>query len=359
MLMFTTNSTATEFCVTSSAGLEFSLAIADSNNQSDVIKITNGVYDVPLSGFVYFSEENFDLDISGGWSEKLGDPCGEQLSGNAFATVLDGNTATRVLFVGIGDDSSLRVASLFFANGFLPQGFGAAGLLVSTGNNHTGEVVIENNAFINNQAGTASAFSIWASEKLTVRNNLFVANSNNTGFTVEILQSDGSGVYFTNNTIYQNSQVVPIPAENQLSGNGNGSGLLLNVNGTSQAFLGNNVFWGNDVSDLQLNGGGFKFLRNNNIDVQTGSADIDFGNISAEPLFEVGLFNYRPAAGSPLINAGVEPLPVVPQPPSFDQNWDVGMQDLVGNDRVQMGGVDMGAVESAQLDIIFSDDFEN
>ncbi len=348
------NSQASEICVTSAVGLEFALAAAEQNGQSDVIKVAQGVYDAPLLGFSYFSSENFDLSISGGWTELSGDPCGQQPSGNAFNTILNGNNDTRVLLIAAGDTSNISVSHLFFANGFMPVGFHASGLLVTQNIDHSGQIIIENNAFINNQADNASALRVWNGEWLIVRNNLFTGNKNINGYTVDIFQTDAEGVYFTNNTVYQNSQDL---FTNQYQGE-LGSGLKLHVNSTSRAFVANNLFWDNDINDLHMIGSGFKYLKNNDVGVQLGGADVSPNNISIEPMLEVGLFNYSPAAGSALINAGIEPLLVVPQPPAFDQNWDLGLYDLVGNDRVQMGGVDIGAVESNQLDVIFVEGFD-
>jgi len=44
---FNQSANATDFCATTSAGLEFALAASEANGQSDIIRIAEGGYDRP------------------------------------------------------------------------------------------------------------------------------------------------------------------------------------------------------------------------------------------------------------------------------------------------------------------------
>ncbi len=86
MITSTTAATAAEFCVTNSAQLQASLDAAETNGQSDTIRIATGSYEVPLSGgFVYNSlapvgGDDHNISVIGGWTEFFGNPCGQVLS---------------------------------------------------------------------------------------------------------------------------------------------------------------------------------------------------------------------------------------------------------------------------------------
>ena len=89
---------AANLCAESAAQLQTHLDTADSNSQDDTIQITTGQHMV--SEFMYFgsaNNEDFDLTISGGWTEFFGNPCGQQLSASAFDTVLNGSSGGRII----------------------------------------------------------------------------------------------------------------------------------------------------------------------------------------------------------------------------------------------------------------------
>ncbi|MFV0543615.1 MAG: hypothetical protein ACK5L8_08020 [Marinicella pacifica] len=351
LFIYSQQSVATEFCATTSAGLEFALAASEANGESDVIRIAEGAYDAPVGGFYYDSHENYDLEISGGWSEFFGNACGQQVSPDAFGTVLDGNGTERVMTIRSGLGSDITVSNIFFLNGFVTgPGQRGGGLNVFTREGYTGDVLIENNTFISNSAKYEGALHVSRGHRIVVRNNLFTVNHAEAGSAVGIVNNDAWGVYFTNNTVYQNTTDSTHPT--------NAGGFYLSTSGTSSALVANNIFWNNDNFDIRSSGDGYKYLRNNDYQSFSGSFDEVSMNIQVAPEFESGWFNYTPVYNSPLVNAGRTPPPFVPIPPPFVSDWSVGTVDIYGDVRIQNTQIDIGAVESPHGDLIFIDGFE-
>jgi len=342
---------ATEYCVTTSAGLEFALTVSEANGQSDIIRIAEGAYDVPVGGFYFDSDENYDLDISGGWSAFLSNPCGQRPTPNAFGTMLDGKGANRVMTLSVGQSSDLKVSHLFFLNGFVAgTNQHGGGLNVASKEGHLGQVLIENNTFYNNSATLGSALSIVRGYRIDFRNNLITLNHSELGSAVLIGNADAWGVYFTNNTVYQNTSDSNQPT--------NAAGLFLATFGTSSALVANNIFWDNDNHDIRVIEDGYKYLKNNDYQSYSGSFDEVSMNMQVAPEFESGWFNYTPVYNSPLVNAGTTPPSVIPIPPPFISDWSVGTHDINGDARTQHAQIDIGAVESPHGDLIFIDGFE-
>ena len=73
-----------------------------------------------------------------------------------------------------------------------------------------------------------------------------------------------------------------------------------------------------------------------------GSSSVEQGNISVEPVFESGLFNFTPRRTSPLVDAGIAPSGVF----TF---WYLTDVDLNGVDRVVGSTVDIGAYENERI----------
>ncbi len=344
---------AAEFCVTSSAGLQAALNSAANNNQHDLIKIAEGSYTTPGSEFSYTESVGWDLEISGGWTEFFGNPCGQQLSGNPFNTVLDGDSSNRIMNIRSGGSSDITISSLAFINGGTSNLSNGGGLRFwpTNTNNHTGKVVIERSAFINNTAEEASAISfLSAGLRNHIRNNIFVVNSTTNGSNTVVINQDlSAGIYFTNNTMVTNSG----DAAN------NRGGLRIFTTSTSNAYVGNNVLYDNGSEDFRVTGSGQVYLHYNNVDLVFGASSSSLiGNFSADPEFNPGILNYTPSYGSPLVNQGYDPPNIVPFPTPFNLAWFEGTVDIFGNPRKQDGKVDIGAVETEPEPPIFANGFE-
>ncbi|TDR20566.1 hypothetical protein [Marinicella litoralis] len=353
LLFVTPHIQAAEFCATTSGQLQSALSSAQSNNQHDVIKVAEGSYPTTGSEFSYTESAGWDLEISGGWTDFFGNPCGQQLSGNPFNTVLDGNNSARIMHIRSSGNSDITISNLSFINGGTANLSTAGGLRFYPTNtaSHTGQVIIERNAFINNHAQTASALSFFSSGiNSHIRNNVFTLNTAHNGsYSITIDQDLNSGIYFTNNTLVQNSG----DSTNDIGG------FVLFTRSSSSAYIGNNVLYDNGNRDLHLSGTGDVWLHYNDVGIRTGVAPFsNLGNFSADPEFNTGILEFTPSYGSPLVNAGYDPPSFVPIPTPFELAWFEGTLDLLGNTRKQQGKVDLGAIETSAEPPIFMDGFD-
>ncbi len=328
---------AAEFCVTNGAELLSALLTADSNNQSDTIRVATGNYVSPLADFSYFGEnESSPLVISGGWQNFMGNPCGQQLGG-PYSTTIDGDSDGRAMHIMAG--GNVTVSGFNFINGFITgAGQNTGGLYIQLFGDRA---IVENNSFLNNHGFGVGAMRVIGSGRADLRNNVFLGNESESGNAVVALQVDLN--YAINNTVMFNT-----------------GGLYIQSTVDERSLVANNLLWSNDAVDLAMvrSGNGQIYLHHNNIGTSSGSATDSLNNLSMAPEFQPGLLNITPRVGSPLINAGRRPPNVLPIPIPFEQNWYVGDDDFYGNVRVMNGQVDIGAAETmAPADLIFAHHF--
>lgn len=360
LLMITsiTAAKAAEFCATNSAQLQASLDAAETNGQADTIRVATGNYEVPIGGgFVYNSlapvgGDDHDISVIGGWTTFFGNPCGQVLSTNAFNTLLDGDNRFRVLYIQTQEFSNITVKNIAMINGFattaIPNRGGA--MWVGGGGDYVGDMLIENTMMLGNEARFGGGLHINRGDTVRVINNLVVANHTTAGTAgVELVSNDADGIYLINNTILLNTT-------DSTSSSATGGAYVAN-NGSSEAFIANNILWGNDARDLHLLGSGEKHLHNNNIEDRFGGATFETGNLSVDPQFNSGILNFTLSDNSPMRDAGRNPPIAVPVPPRFEFIWDIPDFDLANNQRIQGVRVDIGAYE-AFPSFIFSDGFE-
>ncbi|WP_395373908.1 right-handed parallel beta-helix repeat-containing protein [Marinicella sp. W31] len=334
--VITTTANAADFCATNSINLATALKAAENNNEADTIRIKKGTYLTLPGGFEYSTDQDDDIEISGGWVSLLNDPCNFQLPNSPSETILDGNSQNRVMYISVNTgDTKIKISGLSFINGEGNTGSDGSGLTISaTQLSSNAEVILDNNEFINNSNESKSALNLITSAgKTLIRNNLFAYNNSDLSSNVEIRTVGSSPkLYLINNTIFGNS--------------GRGASII-HQNDSSQTLIANNIFWDNDFSDLFLLGEGSRFLRRNNIGIQTGGpADEQFGNISEPPHFEAGSMNFKPAYYSAMVGGGINPPIMIVPPIPFEWDWDITEFDLEGNDRWQGKVIDIGAIES-------------
>ena len=364
LLLITNPSKSETFCITNSAELHNALFDAANNAEDDHIKIMQGSY-TPLfsTGFSYetSASENYELKITGGWATFFGNLCGHQPTKSPFTTTLNANFLGPVLTIKTIRFTDVVVSSLQFRNGFNDSVTQGAGLIFINDVNYFGDVLIENCAFFNNESTDSSALIIFGGSHVVVRNNLFAFNHSEISSSIFLIMLNGinppnndRGIYFTNNTVVANTN-------DNTSNYAHTSGLYLHVAEYSQAYIANNIFWDNDVNDLFLSGPGYKYFVNNDFKLKLGLADLESNNLSINPQFEPGLFNYNLSQSSVLIDAGIKPPLAINNPPNFDETWSLGELDISDNERIQFGQVDIGAFESPYdySDVLFENDFEN
>jgi hypothetical protein len=273
------------------------------------------------------------LTISGGW-----DPGCAMISGGG--TTLDGQNVDQILRIFTHVADPIGVSGLTFVNGNWHEGGSAfaGGLSIRT----AGEVRVEGNFFLANSTpdtGTSGGLvvGVEGGASMYVRNNLFALNG--AGSTAAGRLSAEAGEQFvTNNTIIFNQAT---------NGSASAVGGLYIADGISSHFtLSNNLAWGNDPVDLYNNSAHATTLLNNDIGDFQGQpvSGNSSSNMSADPLFGSGLFNFHPSSNSPLINAGLNAPP-----------GGAGLVDLAGEFRVQGGRIDIGAYES---DVLFYSGFD-
>jgi len=327
------------YCVETAAEFSAALDAADGNHQDDEIRLRKGTYSMANGVYADYDaigSENFNLEVSGGWYQRATAPCGAQ-SDNPWETVLDGEGAENVLRLESAhvQQSSLTVRLLTFMNGFesAPGARTVGGLDVSwwwfvDEGPTAGTIIIERNVFLLNEGDyTVSVNGGFP----RLANNLFLLNGNQSfGTSVFLSTWDLFGSTFTNNTVLGTD----------------GAGLVIYGRGE----VVNNNFWDNGGSDVvQGDTGDDLFLYNNNYQsFNVGMGAFFEDNITAEPEYQDGLFNYTPVRGSPLVDAGREPQSALAL-------WHLTDVDLNDSPRLVGGHVDIGAFENEK---IFVDGFD-
>ncbi|MEO5623551.1 MAG: choice-of-anchor Q domain-containing protein [Dokdonella sp.] len=330
-------------CVSNEAELRQALIDA-SANLTDEIRLMEGTYFTGGQKFSYDTAAPHSLSISGGWYFDH-DPCDFQHP-RADATILDGQNVTAVLSVS--------------NNGNAP----GTGLSISN-------LTLRNGATSTNGESAALALFGALGQDLRVQ-NVVVLSSHNTSvppiniFTNAVTLNAFADVYFINNVIgdstgpyanlgifVQYSTETVFMHNNTLSLNGAGFGALLDSNGGTAFRLVNNAIVGQMDFNSRNSGEPIRLWLYSNLGswgyssiVTAPLVQADVGNDAGiDPRF-IGALDFRPAAGSPLVNRGLNA--------PFGGSSSV---DLDGNQRVDLGIVDVGAYESTR-ERIFANGFD-
>jgi len=331
---------AAEICVSNSTEFQAALSDAATNGEVDHIKMKPGNY--PIIGgnkFSYVSNGglNTDLKISGGWIDFNSGQCNLiLLNTSAFQTSINGLGLNGVLDIQIGGSADFEIAAITFLNGRDNSQFSrGAGLYMRTLSGYNGDF--------------DSALSANGGYKTTVRNNLFITNHGRMGATVSLVNNNQRGIYFTNNTVMENTTD---------GSNYNTAAVYIFTSGISQAFVANNIVWDNEFKDLFFSGA--IYLFNNNLGLYTSNALHEANNFSMVPEFDFTINGnvYTPAYNSSLHNQGLEPPTFVPAPTPFESDWNEGNNDTFGHDRIVNGRIDIGSFETPEEPPIFENGFE-
>jgi hypothetical protein len=314
-----------------------------SANFIDEIRLMEGTYFTGGQMFSYDTSQPHNLSISGGWYYDH-DPCDFQHP-QAGATILDGQNVTAVLSVHNNGDApgTLSVSNLTIRNG-------------ATSTN-----------------GEAAALSLFGALEQHLRvQNVIVLSSHNTTtpspniFTNVVTLNAFADVYFINNVIGDSSSnytTLGIFAQyssetvymhnNTLSLNSAYFGALLDSNGGTAFRLVNNAIVGGIEFNSRNSGEPIQIWLYSNLGswgYSSGvTAPIVQANVGNDPGVDprfVGALDFRPAAGSTLVNRGLN------APIGGSSNT-----DLDGNPRVDLGFIDVGAFESTR-ERIFASGFD-
>jgi hypothetical protein len=337
------NCRADPVCVSNETELRQALIDA-SANLTDEIRLMEGTYFTGGQVFSYSTSQPHNLSISGGWYYDH-DPCDFQHQ-HADATTLDGQNATAVLSVNNAGD--------------------APGTTVSVSN-----LTLRNGATSTN--GESAALALFGALEQDLRmQNVIILSSHNTVppplsiFTNVVTLNSFANIYFINNVIgdctgnYANLAIfAEYPTQtvfmhdNTLSVNGAGFGALLDSHGGTAFRLVNNAIVGGMDFNSRNSSDPIRLWLYSNLGSWSYSSIItaplvqaDIGNDPAiDPRF-VGALDFRPAAGSPLANRGLN------APFGGSSSY-----DLDGNARIDLGVIDVGAYESTR-ERIFANGFD-
>lgn len=348
------------FCVGNEIEFRQALNAAAANNQDDSIRLRSGTYFTGGEKFSITTAEARDVEISGGWIDEPSQSCARQ-SPSASATALDGQNLTPVLEInvtapGASNLKTIAITNLTLRNGYTTRDSESAALRVEASDHmiHLERVIMSRHDQQNFRLnGQNSAIALFGSGDMRVINNSFQGVvTRYAGFTTWARRV-GQLVYVNNNTFSirpTNPMLIDYFAIHNYTQSGAIDYRFINnamdldsrpvqfhndmVGVPSQARFYNNIgSWG----------GTEVLLGPTNVEAYIGSrTDVPPAAmfVSTNPL------DPRPAAGSPLANAGLAA-------PAGGYTT----VDLDGNPRVDLGRIDVGAWESTR-ERIFANGFD-
>jgi hypothetical protein len=335
---------AEDFCVDTVAELQAALDTAESNFEDDFIQVVNNSYlssDSSHGRFYYESSRPHDLTIEGGWI-LLGGVCSRLVPPSPAGTIIDGNDSVQGLYIStpsVTSPISITVKYLTFEDGYY-NGTGGNGAGLHIWGGEETAVKVESNIFLFNEtSGYGGGLNVGTGGYLGVINNLFAYNEASSAYGAASLTGNASGILVTPGVEIYNNTVVA----NLHSGFGDGG---LRIGGlTTNCAVDNNIFWGNEGADLEVDNSHCN-LATNDIEDMTGTPNSEVGTFSISPGFAAP-FDYHLGPNSPLLNQGIV-RPV---------NYSMPTHDLDGLPRFSSDSpVDIGAYE---FQYIFYDDFED
>jgi hypothetical protein len=343
VLLATGNAHAGTVCVGTAGQLNTALIAAETNNESDDIRIRAGTYVAPIpDGFYYYPPSNdadvSNVTVSGGWNTDC-----SAATDDATLTVLSGNLQTPVLRFR-NANGTITVRNLTITGGYADGGVVGALHFDHVSGFGIG-VRVERVILHHNE--TYTALYVKTQATISVEGSLFHSNltaSTGAGGARIINENGFNATYIYNNTFAYNAV---------LSGSTVG-GLLFENEDDAPTFIKNNIFWGNDNSDLGVvgNNANQNDCGYNDVGVFDDVIVCNGANVvQVDPGFtDPAGEDFRLATNSPLLDIGCNAVQCTGIP-------DI---DLNGVARPQGAGWEMGAYEGGYgfSDLIFADDFD-
>jgi hypothetical protein len=320
-------------CATSSDELRQAFVDAAADGIYDEIRLQEGIYYTGGQAFA-FNAPGHHLTISGGWYQDH-DPCDFQHP-RADGTILDGQNVTAVLSITTQGDvpgTAVSVSNMTLRNGATSTNGESAALAIFPALEQ--DVRVQNVVFLSSHNTSASS---------NIFTNVVTLETYADVYFINNVFADCSGTYANLAIFAQSAAQTVYMNNNSLSFGGAPLSALLDSNGGTVFRIVNNAILG----ELRLNSRSAAnvihlFLYSNigqwdaNDPFNAPSIDADVGNDYAiDPKF-TSATDFRPAAGSPLVNRGLNS--------PFGGS---SAQDLDGNPRVDLGFIDAGAFESTR-----------
>jgi hypothetical protein len=363
LIPFTSTAQAAMHCVRDHNELQQALTAAAASPGDDEIKVREGIYTTFNGTFTYTTQNPGWLTISGGWYTVDGNDCA-QMRMDASRTILDGAGQHQVLrILHFPPKGTTMAASFAVVNLSIRNGYGdsatfqrGGGLDIESFSEAYSEARLENLIIANNEGYFGGGANLYVpTGSVRIANSLFADNSATAsafGHAAITVNATPEGVAHA--VVVANSTFV----HGRCAGQGTrGCGLGAGLAGGVHMDIVNSLFFDNDISDLNLEGGSV-------IGIGDGTASSDYsligttgGNLplaasnalSGDPHFvDAANGDWRLRDDSPFINQG---LAIVPNSPLI-------VLDLDANPRSRFGATDAGAYENQTWDFIFADGFE-
>lgn len=345
-----TGNTAT-FCVSTGTQLANALNSAESNGQSDEIRITTGILTgttAPATNPRWSyrpgeSDEATALNISGGWS--AGNNCISQSVG-VLQSQLDAEWLGPVLNFGHSTASfsgQISIRNLTLARGRTFTSFSATGIQWFATGTVASQLLIENTIVTSGLSNAQGAMSVYiyqaGSGTVRFRNN--IVSNNNIASGVSISTANNAIAYVSNNSIFGNEATTSA---------GYGLGLGGVIVASNNAVADNTTTATGVTAQVYATTGSGITLRNNHFEdsIITGGAFSELGTTTGDPMWTAAGMLQIPNDVSPLRDSGVN-----------NPSGGVASTDIDGNPRIIGSLIDRGAVEAEALPEPVPEIFEN
>lgn len=337
-------------CVGDGSELQSALTAAAASAEDDEIRLRAGTF-VASQTFLYLSTNPGWLLMTGGYGTLNANPCGQR-SGNAGATVLDGQGQRQALLVSFQPQSTpagfsrFALENMSIVNGMASGFVRGGGVAMFSSSDSFVELWLDNVIVSGSTGYFGGGADLYSARGLIrVANSLFADNAAPTSafghLSALVGATDaGSG----HGVIISNSTFVNGTCANQ-GGRSCGIGLMLSPGIHGDVI--NSLFWNNAFGDVNIEGGGVANFDYSRIGTVTGNVTPTITNaVAGDPGFvDAPSGNFRLRNDSAMIDRGFGV-------PAF---YGFRSIDLDGNPRVQSGALDLGAYENQWL---FGDGFE-